>query len=84
MQIAQVVGHAFATVKHASMTGWRLVLVQPLGVDDQPDGDPQLAADSLGAGQGTRVLICSDGKGAQKLVGSKSTPIRYFVMGLVD
>ena len=30
MQIGRVVGHAVSTVKHPSLQGWRLLLVQPL------------------------------------------------------
>ena len=30
------------------MHGWRLLVVQPLGVDDTPDGEPLLAIDHLG------------------------------------
>lgn len=84
MQLAEVVGHATATVKHPSMKGWRLLVVQPLAVDDQPDGEPMLAIDSLGSNVGSRVLLSSDGKGVAELVGSKTSPIRWFVMGLCD
>ncbi len=84
MQIATVVGHAVSTVKHASMTGWRLLVVQPLGAKEKPDGEPVLAVDSQGARPGSRVLICNDGKGARKLVGSPNSPVRWFVMGLID
>ena len=49
MQLGRVVGHAVATVKHPSMTGWRLLVAQPLGNNGKPDGEPQLAVDSLGA-----------------------------------
>ena len=49
MQIGEIIGHAVATVKHASLTGWRLPVIQLLGVDGKPDGEPILAIDSLGA-----------------------------------
>ena len=49
MQIAQVVGQAVATVKHPSMHGWRLLVVQPLAPDGKEDGEPLLAIDNLGA-----------------------------------
>jgi ethanolamine utilization protein EutN len=84
MQLAEVVGHATATVKHPSLKGWRLLVVQPLAVDDKPDGEPMLAIDSLGSNVGSRVLLSSDGKGVAELVGSKTSPIRWFVMGLCD
>ena len=50
MQIGRVVGHAVSTVKHASMNGWRLLLVQPLLANGGEDGEPLLAIDHLGAG----------------------------------
>jgi ethanolamine utilization protein EutN len=84
MQIGTIVGHAVATVKHVSMTGWRLLVVQPLGAAGKPDGDPLLAVDSQGARVGSRVLLSNDGKGARELVGSKNSPVRWFVMGLID
>jgi ethanolamine utilization protein EutN len=84
MQIATVVGHAVSTIKHASMTGWRLLVVQPLGTKSNPDGEPVLAVDSQGARPGSRVLICNDGKGARALLGASNSPIRWFVMGLID
>jgi ethanolamine utilization protein EutN len=84
MQIGTVVGHAVSTVKHASMTGWRLLVVQPLGTASKPDGEPVLAVDNQGARPGSRVLISSDGKGARKLLGSPNSPVRWFVMGLID
>ena len=52
MQLAQVMGHATATIRHPSMTGWRLLIVQPLDAREQPDGDPLLAIDEQGAGSG--------------------------------
>jgi ethanolamine utilization protein EutN len=84
MQLARVVGHAVSTVKHPSMTGWKLLVVQPLAADDKADGEPLLAIDSLGANSGARVMICNDGKGARELVGSPNSPVRWFVMGICD
>ena len=84
MQIARVVGHAVSTVKHPSLRGWKLLLVQALGADGKPDGEPLLAIDSLGAGVGDRVILCNDGIGTRQLLGSKNSPGRWFVMGICD
>ena len=40
MQLAKVVGRATATVKHETLAGWRLLLVQPLDAAGKADGDP--------------------------------------------
>ncbi|MBY0524811.1 MAG: EutN/CcmL family microcompartment protein [Gemmataceae bacterium] len=84
MQLASVVGHAVSTVKHPSLNGWRLLIVQLLTADGKPDGEPVLAIDSLGAGEDGVVIVSNDGGGARQLVGSKTSPARWFVMGLQD
>jgi ethanolamine utilization protein EutN len=84
MQLGEIVGHAVSTVKHASLVGWRLPIIQPLTADGTPDGEPILAIDALGAGIGDRVIICNDGAGCRQLVSSKTSPARWFVMGMCD
>jgi ethanolamine utilization protein EutN len=84
MQIGRVVGHAVATVKHPSMNGWRLLLVQMLGTKEQADGEPILAIDNLGAGVGSRVILTSEGGAVRQLVGAKDSPIRWMVLGMCD
>jgi len=84
MFIATVEGNAVSTIKHPSMQGWRLLVVQPIDLAGGPDGDPLLAIDMLGAGHGSRVLISNDGKGAREMVGDNNSPVRWFVIGIVD
>ena len=85
MQIAKVIGTATATIKHPSLTGWKLLLVQALGADgESPDGDPMLAVDALGDGSGQRVMVTSDGRSTRELIGDDRTPVRWTVMGICD
>lgn len=85
MQIGTVVGTATSTVKHGSMQGWKLLVVQLLAADGRsPDGEPVLAVDDLGAGRGDRVLLTSEGKATKDLLKSKTTPVRWCVMGIPD
>ncbi len=84
MLTAQVVGHATSTVKHPSMQGWKLLIVQPLAPDGRADGDPVVAVDSLGAGIREKVIISSDGQGTRELLGSANTPVRWSVIGIAD
>ena len=85
MQVGRVIGTATATVKHRSMEGWKLLVVQPYMTDGvTPDGDPQLAVDSLGAGKGERVILSSDGRGTRELLGDDTTPVRWSVIGIED
>lgn len=84
MLLAIVEGNAVATIKHRSMQGWKMLVVQPIDMDGRADGDPLLAIDMLGAGRDTKVLISNDGKGAREMVGDDTSPVRWAVIGLVD
>ena len=85
MQLGRVIGNAISTVKHASMQGTKLLVVQPyLNDGAQPDGDPQLCVDVVGAGIGETVLITSDGKYAREFLKSETTPVRWSVIGIAD
>jgi len=84
MQLGTVIGHATSTLKHPSLTGLRLVIVQPLNNARQPEADPVLAVDRLGSHPGQTVVINSDGQGARDLVGSQKTPARWWISCLVD
>jgi ethanolamine utilization protein EutN len=84
MQIGCVVGQAVSTVKHPSLRGWRLLVVQPLTADGKEDGEPLLAIDALGAGVAARVILSNDGAGARELVGAKNSPARWMVLGICD
>lgn len=85
MQLGLVVGTAISTVKHATLRGQKLLVVQPLLADGRgEDGDPQIAIDAVGAGPGERVMITSDGKFVRELVNQENTPIRWSVIGIAD
>jgi ethanolamine utilization protein EutN len=84
MLIGLVEGTVTATIRHKSMAGWKVLIVQPLGLAVQAEGDPVLAIDMLGAGHGTKVLISNDGKGTREMIGDTTSPVRWSVIGLLD
>ncbi len=84
MQLAQVLGHATSTIKHPTLNGWRMLIVQPLDAREQPDGVPIIALDALGSGRGDRVVISSDGKAAREMIGADNSPARFSIIGLAD
>jgi ethanolamine utilization protein EutN len=85
MQLGLVVGTVTATLKHDSLVGWKLLVVQPLMADGQkPDGDPQLVIDNLGAGTGQHVIMNSEGRAVRDLMKTDKAPVRWSVMGIVD
>ena len=46
--------------------------------------DPVVAVDKLGSAPGSVVVLNSDGKGARDLIGDDKSPVRWFVIGIVD
>ena len=84
MQLARVVGTVVATQKHRAFEGAKLLLVQPVGLDDSPRGATLLAVDSVGAGVTERVLIVLEGRAAGEALGRKGAPVDAAVIGIVD
>lgn len=85
MNLGLVVGTATSTVKHASMRGAKLLVVQRYQTDGvTPDEDPLLVIDTLGAGRGNWVMITSDSPEAARILGDAKTPVRWSVTGIVD
>jgi ethanolamine utilization protein EutN len=84
MQLARVVGTLVATQKNAKLEGAKLLLVQPLGLDDRPRGPALLAIDSVGAGVGEKVLIVLEGRAAGDALGRKAAPVDAAIIGIVD
>lgn len=84
MQIGRVLGPLVATQKHQKLHGAKLLLVQPLTLDDTPRGAPLLAVDSVGAGVGEKVLIVIEGRAAGQAVRRKAAPVDAAIVGIVD
>jgi ethanolamine utilization protein EutN len=84
MILGIVEGNVVSTIKHPTMQGWKLLIVQPLDLAGGPEGDPVLAIDMLGAGHGTKVVISNDGKGTREMMGDNKSPVRWSVVGVVD
>ncbi len=76
-------GTATATMKHPTLTGERMLVVQLLTGSSTADGEPVIVFDRLGARRGDRVLVTNDGRALQELLGA-TTPGRWSVMGIPD
>ena len=84
MQIARVIGTVVSTQKHPKFEGAKLLLVQPVTIDDTPRGTPLLAIDSVGAGVRERVLIVLEGRAAGEALGRKAAPVDAAIVGIID
>jgi microcompartment protein CcmK/EutM len=84
MQIARVIGTVVSTQKHRKFEGAKLLLVQPLNVDDSPRGSALLAVDGVGAGVDEKVLIVLEGRAAGEALGKKGAPVDAAIVGIID
>jgi ethanolamine utilization protein EutN len=84
VQIARVVGTVVATQKHRKFESAKLLLVQPLNVDDTPRGGTLLAVDGVGAGIHEKVLVVLEGRAAGEALGRKAAPVDAAIIGIID
>ena len=84
MQLGRVIGTLVSTQKHRKLEGAKLLLVQPLTLEDTPRGAPVLTIDSVGAGVGEKVLIVLEGRAAGEALRRKAAPVDAAIVGIVD
>jgi ethanolamine utilization protein EutN len=84
MLLGRVIGTLVATQKHRKLEGAKLLLVQPLTLEDTPRGTPVLTIDSVGAGIGEKVLIVLEGRAAGEALRRKAAPVDAAIIGIVD
>jgi ethanolamine utilization protein EutN len=84
MYIGLVSGTVVATIKDEAFRGRKLLLVDRLGLDDQPTGEYDICVDTVQAGTGDRVLVLDEGNGARQVLRLTEAPIRAVIVGIVD
>src|SRR5881392_3786508 len=89
MFLAKVNGTVVSTQKVASMTGRKLLVVEPLRVEPQQrdrlvgTGRSFVVVDTVGAGQGEMVLIVQ-GSSARLTPETEKLPVDATIVGIVD
>jgi microcompartment protein CcmK/EutM len=83
MYLGRVVGSVWCTVKNASMTGCRLLVVQPMTPELQLTGKPLVCSDCTGAGTGELVYWVR-GKEATIPFLPAEPPLDTTIVGIVD
>ncbi len=89
MFLAKVTGSVVSTQKVDEMVGQKLLVVEPLRVDEkkrdrlQGTGRTFIAVDTVGAGEGEVVLIVQ-GSSARFTPDTKTLPIDCAIVGIVD
>lgn len=84
MILARVTGSVTSSDKDLELVAYKLLVVQPLGLDLEPEGEEMIAIDRVGAGVGERVLVVREGNAARQVTGRDRIPLQNVVIGVVD
>jgi ethanolamine utilization protein EutN len=89
MLIGKVTGSMVATQKVDTMTGRKLLIVEPYRVDPQTrdrlvsTGRSLITVDTVGAGEGEMVII-TQGSSARLTPETKNLPVDAVIIGIID
>lgn len=83
MQLARVIGDVVATRKDDSLTGIKLMVLQPIAADGSNAGRTLIAVDAVGAGVGETVFFVR-GKEASFPFFPTEVPADAGIVGIVD
>ena len=89
MMIAKVTGSLVATQKTATMTGHKMLVVEPYRLDPKSrdalvtTGRVLVAVDTVGAGEGEFVLV-TQGSSARLTPETKNLPVDTVIIGIID
>ena len=83
MVFARVTGNVVCTLKDEKLVGTKLMLVQPVDLAGAAKGNPIVAVDAVGAGEGELVLIVQ-GSSARQTSRTNNTPVDAVIFAIVD
>jgi microcompartment protein CcmK/EutM len=83
MILARVQGTVVSTRKDHGLLGLKLLLVREVDAQFKPAGNPVVAADAVGAGEGEIVMVVA-GSSARLTEVSRDKPVDAVIVGIVD
>ena len=84
MVIGKVVGTVVTTISHADYKHHRLLVVQPLSLEEGDTSGDFIALDNSQAGIGDTVLVLREGSGARQVLENKDACVISVIVGIVD
>ena len=83
MNLGKVTGHLWASAKHQSLSGAKLLIVSIIGNDGKPSAAYEVAYDTVDAGIGDTVLTVK-GSSAKMTPQTEKATIDCAIVGVVD
>lgn len=83
MRIGRIIGTVVATRKDEKLVGTKLMITQPLTFKLEPQGEPIIAVDTVGAGIG-EIILYTTGTAGRIAARKLDAPIDASIVGIVD
>ena len=89
MLICRVKGNVVATHKDKRLDSWKLLIVQPVGLKGESQGEPFMTVDAAQAGIGDLALVARHGAAARSAMmairkSDEYAPANAIVIGIID
>ncbi len=84
MILARVRGNVVSTTKSEKLSGLKLLIVVPINIDTfEENGDPEVAIDTVGAGEG-EIVMCVYGSSSRQTELTNNKPADLAIIGIID
>ncbi len=89
MLICKVKGNVVATRKDERLTSWKIMIVQPVGMKGESQGEPFMSVDAAQAGVGDLALVARHGAAARAAMmalrkSDEYAPANAVIIGIID
>jgi len=84
MIVGKVVGTVVTTISHPHYKNRRLLVVEPLQLENEKTGGGFIALDNTHAGIGDTVLVNREGQGARQVLKNPDACVISVIVGIVD
>ena len=84
MVLGKVVGTVVTTISHPDFKNRRLLVVQPLGMEEEEPAGDFIALDTTQAGVGDTVLVNREGNGARAVLNQPDGCVISVIVSIVD
>ena len=84
MFLADVIGTVVSPAQIPILDGKKLLLLRPVTPTGDATAKTRIGIDTVGAGEGDRVLVIDEGTSARQILGDPAGAVKTLVVGFVD
>lgn len=85
MILADVIGTVVSpSCQIGVLDGRKLMVVRPVTPKGQKTAKTRIAIDTIGAGEGDRVLVIDEGNSGRQILGEADAAVKTLIVGYVD